>query len=318
MDVRSLFKMPTPVKITGRTSSITNAFVNGIIPCIVPTEEEISMVLEILGMADAIRCTYCGDNYSEWDHFRPLIHKKRPTGFISEIQNLVPACGKCNQSKGNSYWKEWIISEAKLSPKTRNIQNLDVIIYHLEKYEAWSKPTRVDFQEMVGKEIWEKHWENCENLHRMMHESQKLSDKIKITIAKGVGQSILEIEKHQNPLTQIKTEIDRISQKKEGVIAQTVLKNILESNIVPTTELQLLQTQEYSKKTFNLNFPLLKEINYTKDLDQQKKDIKGRNRYYKTPIILNGKKYLLCSQWYDYNRQYLLKWIESYYSYNNV
>ena len=33
----SVFKMPVPVKIKGRTSSITNAFVNGIIPVIEPT-----------------------------------------------------------------------------------------------------------------------------------------------------------------------------------------------------------------------------------------------------------------------------------------
>jgi NAD-dependent SIR2 family protein deacetylase len=99
MNVKSLFKMPTPVKITGRTSSITNAFVNGIIPCIAPAEEEIREVLEVLGMNAAIRCAYCGNNYTEWDHFRPLIHNKRPTGYISEIHNLVPACGKCNQSK---------------------------------------------------------------------------------------------------------------------------------------------------------------------------------------------------------------------------
>jgi hypothetical protein len=310
MDVKSLFKMPTPVKITGRTSSITNAFVNGIISCIAPTEEEIIEVLGILGMSDAIRCAYCGDNYTEWDHFRPLIHNKRPTGYISEIHNLVPACGKCNQSKGNSYWKDWILGDAKLSPKMRKIPNLDAIIKHLEQYEAWSKPTRVNFEEMVGKDVWDKHWENCEELHRMMHKSQKLSDTIKITIAKGLGQSSFEKKKTTNIKQKNKTNIDRISEKKEGVIAQTVLKEILESNKIPNTKIQLLQTKAYSKETFNLNFPLLKEINYTNDVDQQKKDLKGRNRYYKSPIKVNGKKYLLCSQWYDYNRQYLLNWIE--------
>jgi len=124
-----VFRMPTPVRITGRTSSITNSFVNGIIPCIVPTEAEIRKVLEVLGMNEqTIRCAYCGDTYTEWDHFHPLIRNKRQTGYISEIHNLVPACGKCNQSKGNSYWKEWILGYARLSPKTRNKENLDMII----------------------------------------------------------------------------------------------------------------------------------------------------------------------------------------------
>ena len=45
-DVRSAFRMPKPVKITGRTSTITNSFVNGIIPVITPSETEIIEVLE--------------------------------------------------------------------------------------------------------------------------------------------------------------------------------------------------------------------------------------------------------------------------------
>lgn len=104
--MKEIFKMPTPVKITGRTSSITNAFVNGIIPVIEPTDQEIIDALHTLGMTPThIVCAYCGDTYSEWDHFHPLIKDKQPTGYISEIHNLVPACSKCNQSKGNKHWK---------------------------------------------------------------------------------------------------------------------------------------------------------------------------------------------------------------------
>ena len=42
------------------------------------------------------------------DHLRPLVKDKEPTGYISEIHNLVPSCGKCNQSKGNKEWKAWM------------------------------------------------------------------------------------------------------------------------------------------------------------------------------------------------------------------
>lgn len=64
--MKKIFRMPTPVKITGRTSSITNAFVNGIIPVIEPTEEEIESALKTLGMdKDHIVCAYCGNPYTE-------------------------------------------------------------------------------------------------------------------------------------------------------------------------------------------------------------------------------------------------------------
>ncbi|WP_084160620.1 HNH endonuclease [Terribacillus saccharophilus] len=187
MRTNSLFQMPKAVKITGRSSSITNSFVNGIIPIIPPTEQEIEEVLNLLGMANEVRCAYCGGDSTEWDHFRPLVQNKKPTGYISEIQNLVPACGKCNQSKGNKYWRQWVLSDARLSPKTRAVENIDVLVSRLEKYEAWSKPTVVDFEKVVGSDIWKEHWENCEKIHQLMKESQKLSDYIKVAVAKEVA-----------------------------------------------------------------------------------------------------------------------------------
>ena len=102
MEYLSLFKMPKPMKITDRSSTITNSFINSIIPVIEPTNEEVKHALEILGMdQDSFQCSYCGIVATEWDHLRPLVMNKKPTGYVSEIHNLVPACGKCNQSKGN-------------------------------------------------------------------------------------------------------------------------------------------------------------------------------------------------------------------------
>lgn len=181
--MQKIFKMPTPVKIVGRTSSITNAFVNGIIPVIEPTNEEVEEALFTLGMnKDNIRCSYCGDKYTEWDHFHPLVINKLPTGYISEIHNLVPACGKCNQSKGNKNWKLWMMSDALLSPKTRQIPDLEEKIKKLEDYESKFKPIIIDFESIVGKEKWEGHWENCQKIHNLMKDSQILSDEIKYEI----------------------------------------------------------------------------------------------------------------------------------------
>lgn len=97
MSLLACFSMPRPVNIAGRTSSVTNAFVNGVIPTRRPTEQDVEEVLRILELnAVDLRCSYCGDRATEWDHLRPLISAKRPTGYISEIANLVPACSKCN------------------------------------------------------------------------------------------------------------------------------------------------------------------------------------------------------------------------------
>jgi hypothetical protein len=186
MSVLKCFQMPRPVKITGRTSSITNAFVNGIIPCIPPTEAEVVEVLRLLALdADDLRCAYCDNRSTEWDHLRPLIRNKRPTGYISEIANLVPACSKCNQSKSGSDWRAWMLGGARQSPASRGIEDLDKRVARLEDFESWRNPTKFDFEAVVGSELWGRHWANWEKLFALMHECERTAVEIRTAIARA-------------------------------------------------------------------------------------------------------------------------------------
>lgn len=172
------------MKITGRSSSITNSFINAIIPVVTPTAGEVESALRVLGMNfDNYSCAYCGDTASEWDHLRPLVKNKKPTGYISEISNLVPSCGKCNQSKGNKEWEAWMRSSAVLSPNTRGIRDLEARIARLREYESVADPTRLDFEEIVGPELWSEHWKNWERVQEAMRKAQELAAQINVTIA---------------------------------------------------------------------------------------------------------------------------------------
>jgi hypothetical protein len=173
MSIRDAFRMPTPMKISGRSSTITAAFVSAIVPQIEPTDDEIKTALDILQMSpDNVSCAYCGAQITEWDHLRPLVANQKPTGFISEIRNLVPSCGKCNQSKGNKYWKDWVTSDAKLSPKRQQVNDLQQRIARLEKYERWGNVTAIDLRSMVPPDAWEQHWANWKGLLEMMTAAQ--------------------------------------------------------------------------------------------------------------------------------------------------
>jgi 5-methylcytosine-specific restriction endonuclease McrA len=115
------FSMPNRVKISGRSSTITNSFVQSLIPEVTPTESEVLHALGLLEIdPENPTCSYCGDPTTEWDHLRPLVRDKMPTGFISEIGNLVPSCGKCNQSKGNKPWPRARASRAAASQSDRS------------------------------------------------------------------------------------------------------------------------------------------------------------------------------------------------------
>jgi len=131
---------------------------------------------------DTVVCAYCGDPSIEWDHLRPIVRQKKPTGHVSEIGNLVPACGKCNQSKGNKNWRDWMLSEARLSPKSKGVADLNERIARLEAYEKWKPRDPIDFESIVGAEMWRRHWQNHDNVVRLMRQSQDHANRIKAAI----------------------------------------------------------------------------------------------------------------------------------------
>lgn len=181
------FQMPSVQTMVSRKSSITNAFVNAVIPPIVPSQQEIEEALSMLGMThEDVRCSYCGDKSTEWDHLRPLVMHRRPTGFISEIANLVPACGKCNQSKGNKPWRQWLLSSAKLSPTGRGLAGNEQRIARLEKYEQWKPPTRIDFASIVGPEEWERYWALCEAVNDELKRAHEVAERLRERVIKSI------------------------------------------------------------------------------------------------------------------------------------
>jgi len=188
--VRNPFQMPAVQTMVSRKSSITNAFVNSVIPVFPPTQDEIRSALSILGMdASDLRCAYCGEKASEWDHLRPLVVKRRPTGFVSEIANLVPSCGKCNQSKGNKDWRSWISSKARLSPATRGVADLQQRIDRLDQYERWRQPRVMDFEGILGREVWAEYWVSCEQMVSALKKCQELADHLKAIVVKSCSPS---------------------------------------------------------------------------------------------------------------------------------
>lgn len=190
MSPNQVFAMPTVAKITGRSSSITNAFVNAVIPSIPPSEVEIAEALSILGLSPRdLRCAYCGAPSTEWDHLRPLVRDQRPTGYISEIANLVPSCGKCNQSKGSTHWKDWITSSARLSPASRGIPDLEQRVARLVDFERWRQPTKISFEECVPPDLWATYWANHRQLLNLMKAFQAVADEIRAVVQQHITDS---------------------------------------------------------------------------------------------------------------------------------
>lgn len=78
-----------------------------------------------------------------------------------------------------------MVSDAKLSPKYRGIKDIDMRMKRLAAYENWRAPTLVDFEVIVGKEKWAKHWANWELVQNTMREAQVLATEINLAIAES-------------------------------------------------------------------------------------------------------------------------------------
>jgi hypothetical protein len=165
-----------PPKLTGRRSTITGLFTTTLTPYIEPTEAEVDEALSILGMSrESCSCAYCGDTKTEWDHFRAVVEGRQPTGYITELHNLVPSCGKCNQSRGNTPWREWMVGNAKLSPTTRGKPDVRDRMAKLDAYEKWTRPICLDYAAIAGPMRWQQHREFLEEVLRLLERAEALA-----------------------------------------------------------------------------------------------------------------------------------------------
>jgi hypothetical protein len=77
-----------------------------------------------------------------------------------------------------------MLSGAKLSTKSKRVPNLELRMKRLEKYEKWGDPVRIGFQALVGKELWEKHWDNWEKILTFMQNAQEVAEKVRYKVAR--------------------------------------------------------------------------------------------------------------------------------------
>ena len=49
-----------------------------------------------------------------------------------------------------------------------------------------------------------------------------------------------------------------------------------------------------------------------KEFKAKQKKINGYNRYWAVEQLINGERYLICSQWYERNKPKFIKWSEDF------
>ena len=103
------------------------------------------------------------------------------------------------------------------------------------------------------------------------------------------------------------TDADVYQELKIGQLAQKVLGRMLCDGCASDEEIEAMQTAEYSKQQFDLQYPLLRLAT----------ESETPLHYYAKPIEINGTCYRMCCEWFEKkgannDRPYLLKWIEEH------
>lgn len=103
---------------------------------------------------------------------------------------------------------------------------------------------------------------------------------------------------------------NKLDEMKIGVLVRSSLIRLFKEKKISKEEIEKMTTSSYSKEVFNLNYPVLKEVDKNIPLSEQKKDHRGYNRYWNFTVDIYGKQYLICSQWVEeLHRNSFNKWL---------
>lgn len=178
-----------PLKIPSRLSTVTNAFVQAILPHTRLSGEEEATLRTLLDQEGQVDwcCVYCGKTATEWDHLFPLVAGRKPSGHLNVFGNLVPACGPCNHSKGAQDWKQWIRGKAPNSPATRGLDDLDDRVAVLERY-ATAYRGAVKPQTLFAEAEYDAYWAKLDAIASLMREAQKLGNQLREEAERRLGE----------------------------------------------------------------------------------------------------------------------------------
>lgn len=173
------FKLPTKSDLKSRTSTINNAFAISITPYIFPSATEINAFLQDLQIKEG-QCAYCLGEANAMDHVKPLVTNGLPTGYITEIRNLVPCCSACNSAKGAKDFRVWYKSPSNIERLHKKGLSDNQINDRFNILSSFIDriPQPINYKEILGKELWEEYLNRKAEMLALLKEDQKFCDRL--------------------------------------------------------------------------------------------------------------------------------------------
>ncbi|BCG58410.1 hypothetical protein PUR_18350 [Paenibacillus sp. URB8-2] len=96
---------------------------------------------------------------------------------------------------------------------------------------------------------------------------------------------------------------------KIGALVSSSFERLIANDVLTEQEIERLQRLDYAKRTFNITYPVLKKVDSTISMTEQR-NVNGHPRFYADPYKINGTDYLLCNHWVEeLSRSYFDAWL---------
>jgi hypothetical protein len=139
----------------------------------------------------------------------------------------------------------------------------------------------------------------------------KLSDENKAVIKNVCDQRLKEYFQKITPSTVSVSAVDDEPETKVGMYIRHKMRELSSAgHIFTEDEIEFFKRKPWSNVTFGLDYPFARIYSQQSELSQQIKDDNGYNRYWKEIYNFGNTQLLICSQWFEEDKQRFDKWYQ--------
>jgi hypothetical protein len=223
--------------------------------------------------------------------------------IVQMIRTALYILGYFNTRNGDIIFVSPKIHKALVDPLVSVTESLNIIFNSLDLKFKFSLYLNEDFEKRIFEPV-------CHNLNVRTHPSELFLDSIKLYYSLFRENGYLKEDDLENSNVSGNTVSNHENQlEKIGTLIKREFSHLIEKGILTEDIIEQLTDTKFSKETFKLRYAMLKKINNSQSLYVQRM-VNGYGRYYSHKYEINGKKYLLCNDWYERSRIELLNWLD--------